>query len=231
MKCRKITALVAILAALSASAGGLSSLTVGGYFDNTSQPAVRVADAGSVEICCSGSWFESGQCTLYVDGEQVATSTGVRESYSLTCPEDSWRSYRLTLRAGDEEITRIVTLYPYAGFSCSLHSLALKNTFIDSRPAGTTRRLRSGDELNIAWSGLWNDAADQSVVTLYRGRGTGGESLGVLVSQNEGCKEGDCPLSARSLPLGQYTLTHFDGVDTLIAYINNVGGGVVILFR
>ncbi len=224
-------ALCVLFVAHAAVAGGMSSLTVGGFLDNNPHPAVRVAGSGAVEVVYSGSWFGSGTCVLYVDGEQVATSSGGNAVYPISFPVDAGRTYCLMLKSGDEEMTRFVTLFPSAGFACSLHSLTLEGRFLDSRPEGTTRRLLSDGKMDITWSGLWNDAADRAVVTLYRGRGTGGESLGEIVAQSEGGTEGTYPLLGNTLPLGVYTLTHYDGVETLVAYVSRGSDGIVVSFK
>ena len=221
------------VAALEASAGTLSSLTVEGYFDNNEVPEARVAGAGeTVEIPFAGSWFDSGSCALYVDDVLVAESDGAERTYALSGVEGAHESHQLVLKSADGVWRKVITLFPYEGYCCLLSSLETGNRRIDARPAGTLRRLKTEEQVDIAWSGIWNDLADRAVVKLYRGSGTDGEHLGDLVVQ-DGRVEGDLPFGSylSSLPLGRYTLTHFDGVETLQAEIEICGGGVVLLLR
>lgn len=214
-----------------AMAGTISSLSVERRLDNGEVPSVVVAGASdSVAVAYAGEWFASGTCDLYVDGVRVGRSSGESATYALAGASDTYRSYRLTLVAGDEKMTKTVTLFPYSGYSCALHSLTLPDAFLDSRPAGTVRRLKSGSTMPVAWSGLWNAGADRAVVTLYSGTGTGGTCLGELVSEGES-DEGTYILSpsALSLDAGPYTLAHFDGVETLFAGFRISGGTIIIL--
>ena len=73
------------MAAHSASAGGLSSLTVGPqHFDTHETPIGRaVDDQGFVPVTFAGDWFESGACELYVDGVLVGTSSGALQTNLL----------------------------------------------------------------------------------------------------------------------------------------------------
>lgn len=216
----------------AATAGTISSLSVERRLDNGDVPSVVVAGASdSVAVAYAGEWFVSGTCDLYVDGVKVGRSTGGPATYALAGASDTYRSYRLTLVAGDEKMTKTVTLFPYSGYSCALHSLTLPDAFLDSRPAGTVRRLKSGSTMPVAWSGLWNAGADRAVVTLYSGTGTGGTCLGELVSEGES-DEGAYILSPSTLSLdaGPYTLTHFDGVETLFAGFR-ISGGMVVIIR
>lgn len=215
----------------AATAGTISSLSVERRLDNGNAPSVVVAGASdSVAVAYAGEWFASGTCDLYVDGVRVGRSSGEPATYALAGTSDAYRSYRLTLVAGDEKMTKTVTLFPYAGYSCALHSLTLSGGFLDSRPAGTVRKLKSGGTMPVAWSGLWNAGADRAVVTLYSGTGAGGTCLGELVSEGES-GEGTYVLSpsAHSLDAGPYTLTHFDGVETLFAGFRISGGTIVII--
>lgn len=233
MKISIVAALMvgSVLSCCSVYAGSISSLTVGEALDSNVAPAVRAADSGQVVVRYSGKWFDSGVCELYVDGELVGTSTSSDSTYALAAGDGTWRSYSLTLKSGDSKTTRFVTVYPSAEFPHSLHSLTQRRNLLDARPAGTVRKIHPGDYMGIAWSALWNEAADQSVVTLYKGTGTGGESLGELVSRTGGGEEGDYDLAERGLPLGRYTLTHFDGVETLVAYLNLTGRGFMLIFK
>lgn len=221
------------VASLGASGGTLSSLTVEGYFDNNEVPEARVAGAGeTVDILISGSWFDSGFCALYVDDALVAESDGAEVTYALSGAEGDHESHQLVLKSADGIWRKAVTLLPAEGWPCLASSLTTGDRYLDARPAGTLRRLKTGDRVDIAWSGLWSELAVRAVVKLYRGSGTDGEHLGDLVVE-EGRIEGDLPFGdyLSSLPFGRYTLTHFDGVETLEAEIEIRGGGVVLLLR
>ena len=233
MKFRKITALVAIMAAITASAGGLSSLTVGPqHFDTHATPIGRaVDDQGYVPVTFAGSWFESGACELYVDGVLVGTSSGALQTNLLAGAEGTWRTYRVTLKSVEGEIVKTITIYPYEGYRCAAHSVSASADFLDARPAGTVRRVKIDKPLPIAWSGSWTNGADRAVVTVYAGIGTAGEVVGEIVN-SEGTDEGVYSLTpglARMVP-GKYTLTHYDGVDTLYAYLS-VSGGMCVIVR
>ena len=223
----------ATFAVCAAMAGGLSSLTVGAYLDNNEIPAARVVDAnGMAMMVIAGEWFDSGACELLVDGVLAATSDGAAQTYALAGAEGTWRTYRVTLRSAEGVLEKLVTLFPSANFSCSLHRLSVKNDFLDSAPAGTVRKIAFGETVPVAWSGMWNDGADGAAVVLYAGRGTGGTMLGRLVDE-AGTDEGICKLASKTSPLpsGHYTLTHFDGVETLTAYLSVRSGGTVFTMR
>ena len=213
--------------------GSLSTMQVSGYFDNHSAPVPYAVDGSdAAEIAIAGDWFASGECDLYVNGALVARSTGPVQTYALPTVSGAYRTYELVLRAGETEERRFVTVFPHAGFACSMHTIDVHHEFLDARPAGTFRKVNPSDAMKIAWSGLWNEGADRSVVTLYRGMGTGGECLGELVDV-EGVEEGVyrlCP-DATQLEPGRYTLTHFDGVEPLVAYLGVKGAGLILLFK
>lgn len=233
---KRIVLAIALVSAciFGANAAGLSSLTVGGYFDNNAAPSVRFSENGTASVVLAGEWFDSGVCELLVDGVAVASSSGTAYEYSLSGLDDTWRTYRLTLKSDECETTRFITFCPSeADFSRSLHNLSIGECFLDSRPAGTVRKVKFSETVPVAWSGIWNDGAEGAVVNLYAGYGTGGTNLGALVSV-EGAREGVYPFSpsALSLVLGDvYTITHFDGIETLTAYFRAVGDGFALIFR
>ena len=223
----------ATFGACAAMAGGLSSRTVCAYLDNGEMPAARVVgEGGTVSLVLAGEWFGSGACELLVDGVSVASSDGSAITYALAGAESTWRTYRITLKSAEGEIERLVTLYPWAGFACSMHHMSVKNDLLDSSPAGTPRKVPFGKAVPVAWSGLWNEGADRSVVTLYAGHGTGGAKLAVPVEVDE-VAEGECAVgpNAPPMPSGDYTLTHFDGVETLTAYLRVNSGRMVFTIR
>lgn len=222
-----------LLAAGAALAGGVSSRTVSAYLDNGDMPAARVVDAnGTVTVVLAGEWFGSGACELLVDGVPVAASGGAAQTYALPGVDGTWRTYRVALKSAEGEVERLVTLYPSADFTCTMHHLSVKNCFLESSPAGTLRKVPFAMAVPVAWSGLWSEGADMAVVTLYAGRGTGGVRLAELVN-SEGNGEGTYALGSPAAPLhsGHYTLTHFDGVETLTAYLRVSSGGTIFTLR
>lgn len=211
----------AALACCPAIAGSVSSMSVYGRLSDSSGPGPVVAGVGStVEVVAEPSWFGASGCRLYVDDELVAESTGGAVVHGLPGTADPYRSYKVTLVAGDTEVTKFVTVFPDSIHRCSMHSLYLNRNFLDSRPAGTVRRWEIRQERDIAWSASWNGSACQALVNLYPGRDTQGVSPRTLVDQ-QGPGEGLYPLvpSEERLSAGIYALTHFDGVETLTAYI------------
>lgn len=230
---RIILSFVAVHVAVAAMAGNLSSLSVTAYHDNSEGGGARVVDEdGAVSIGFAGVWFESGECELFVDGVRVATSDGALSFYSLEGAEDTWKSYHVTLKSDEGEISKVVTLFPFAGYKCAMHSLSREDNMLDSHPAGTLRKIRFGTDIPVAWSTKWSDGADGVSVTLYSGLGTGGEKIGDLVDA-DGPGDGVCVLASKSAPLksGLYTLTHFDGIETLTAYLSVRSGGTVLVLR
>ena len=230
---RSLLVVLSGVAALEASSGTLSTLTVEGYLDNNEVPDARVASAGeTVEITFAGSWFNSGSCVLYVDDMPVAESDGAERTYALSGVDGAHESHQLVLKSAEGVWRKVLTLFPYEGYRCLRSSLEAVNRRLDASPAGALRRLKTDDQVDIAWSGLWNELSDQVVVKLYRGSGTGGELLSDLVVK-EGRVEGDLSFGVylSSLPLGRYTLTHFDGVEMLHAEIEIRGGGMVVILR
>jgi hypothetical protein len=218
--------------AISVAAGGLSSMSAFTYHDNSEALSPRVVDeSGSVLIDFAGDWFESGECELFVDGIAVGSSSGSLSSYLLLGAGNSWKSYFVTLKSGDSEISKVVTLFPYSGYTCSLHSLSQDRNLLDTAPAGAVHKIRFGTEIPVAWSVKWSDGATGAAVTLYSGIGTG-EKMGDIVDTAEQI-EGTYVLASRSTPLksGRYTLTHFDGVETLTAYLSIRSPGTVLVLR
>ncbi len=216
----RLAALV-LAAALSAYAGSISTLSTSFYVDNKELPGPRSAENGSIPIDLSGDWFSSGACELLVDGVVVASSSGALQTYTLAADPTTWHSYRLTLRSDGGETTKVVTVFPYAGFICAMHRLDLLGGRLDARPAGTIRHIISGESMPVTWSAIWNDDATAPVVALRRGNGLDGASLGTLAT-GDADAEGDflfSPKSVRLIP-GLYTLTHFDGIETLTSVID-----------
>lgn len=236
MNAKKISVLfVAAGIAWSVFAGGIASLTTGdSYFDNQANPLPRIVSGEeSAEVAIAGSWFPGGECRLYVDDVLVATSAGALQSIGLPGAADgSSRTYRLVLKSGEGEEVRLLTLFPSADFLCASHAFSLGGRSLDARPAGTARRIRASGETPIAWSSLWSAAADRSVVKIFAGADDSGTCLGELVS-SEGSKEGVAPFKpdAFALERGLYTLSHFDGVETLYASFDVRGDSLMLLVR
>jgi hypothetical protein len=230
---RIILFFIAVHVAVVATAGSLSSLSVAAYHDNSEGVAARVVDGdGAVSISLAGDWFKSGECELFVDGVRVATSDGALSFYSLEGAEDTWKSYYVTLKSEEGEISKVVTLFPSAGYKCAMHSLSREGNMLDSHPAGTIRKVRFGMEIPVAWSTMWSEGAEGVSVSLYSGYGAAGEKLNELVDV-DGQGEGIFVLASKVAPLksGLYTLTHFDGVETLTAYLSVRSGGTVVVLR
>ena len=230
---RTIFSCVVALAVMSAMAGSLSSMSVTAYHDNGNSAGPRVVDEnGAISIDFAGEWFDSGECELFVDGVRVATSDGELTSYILEGAEGTWKSYHVTLKSDAHEISKVVTLFPFAGYSCSLHSLSQDGNMLDTHPAGTVRKIRFGTEIPVAWSTMWNEGAEGAEVALYSGFGTDGEKLNDVIGVNAP-GEGVCVIASKTAPLksGRYTLTHFDGTETLTAYLSIRSGGTVVVLR
>ena len=211
---------------------GLSSMTVGPqHFDTHATPLGRAVDGeGYVPVTFAGSWFESGACELYVDGVLVGSSAGALQTNLLAGAEGTWRTYRVTLKSVEGEQTKLITIFPYQGYRCEAHSISAAADFLDARPAETVRKVPIDKPLPVAWSGSWTNGADRAVVRVYAGIGTEGEVVGEIVN-SEGTGEGVYSLTpglARMVS-GKYTLTHYDGVETLYAYLSVRGGTCVIL--
>lgn len=224
--------LVAACAALSAAADSIASLSTTAYIDNHANPAPRVAENGSMHIDLCGDWFDSGSCELLVDGAVVASSSGALQTYDLAADPATWRSYELTLRSQEGETTKYVTIFPYPGFVCSLHTLSFVGCALDARPAGTVRKIGKEETMPVTWSAIWNDGGEAPVVALRSGTGLEGSLIATLVS-GESDTEGDITFSPRPYHLasGRYTLTHFDGVETLTSMVEVRGSGFVFFVR
>ena len=227
-----LSCLLISVSVLPASAGGLSSLSVGPqHFDTHETPIGRaVDDQGYVPVLFAGDWFDSGACELYVDGVLVGTSSGALQTNLLAGTEGTWCTRRVTLKSLEGEQTKLITIFPYQGYRCTEHSLSVASDFLDARPAGTVRKVKIEKPLPVVWSGNWTNGADRAVVRVYAGIGTEGTLVGELVN-SEGTDEGVYSLTpglARMVS-GKYTLTHYDGVDTLYAYLSVRGGTCVIL--
>ena len=112
-----------------------------------------------------------------------------------------------------------------------MHSLSREGNMLDSHPAGTIRKVRFGMEIPVAWSTMWSEGAEGVSVSLYSGIGADGEKLNGLAEDGPG--EGIFALVSKLAPLksGLYTLTHFDGVETLTAYLSVRSGGTVVVLR
>lgn len=221
-----------MLAAGAVAAGSMSSMTVSSYFDNGEVPAVRVVGAGdNVSVGASGDWFDSGTCELLVDGISVGVSDGPLVYSLLSGDGDTWKSYRLTLKSAEGEIEKVLTFFPTADFTCALHSLSVKDSMLDTTPDGKPRKVRHGALIPVAWSGKWNADATGAEVKLYSGYGTEGTPVDLVCAEGQG--EGDAYVGGKEIPLasGHYTLTHFDGVETLTAYLSVRNGGVVFILR
>lgn len=213
-------AVFALSATLSAFANGLSTRSVTNFLDSATPPGPRIAENGTVPIALAGEWFPSGACELVIDGASAASSSGAFATYLLAANPTTWTNHVLTLRSSEGETTRYLTIYPYAGFRCAFHRIRLAGNVIDARPAGTVRRLDPDSVLPVTWSAIWNEGASAPVVTLRDGDGAAAPALATLLSNPTG-PEGDFDFSPKPLRLGagRYTLTHFDGVETLFAPI------------
>jgi hypothetical protein len=108
--------------------------------------------------------------------------------------------------------------FPSLGFHCNIHSLDFDGRGLDARPAGTIRRLMADATTPVTWSSIWNDGAQAPVVALRRGNGVEAPLLDTLVSGVTE-SEGEFPFSPHAFHLvpGLYTLTHYDGIETLMA--------------
>jgi hypothetical protein len=217
--------------ATSVYCAGMSSLTTAPeYFDNNVAPAPRIAAAGdAVEIFVGDPQSEA---EVFVNGVKVAAEDGARAVSLAGAPDDGYVTYRIDLKTRNETATRFITLFPSPAFVCAVHDLAQKNSFLDSRPAGTVRRVSCNGPVPVAWSSLWSTNATSSLVTVYAGGDTNGTCVGTLVASPAGM-EGMLTLkpTAAGLQRGLYTLVHSDGGETLLAYLNVVGDSLKLVFR
>ncbi len=206
--------------AAPAFASGLSYLSVTAYLDSHENPVPRAAEDGSVPINLAGNWFDSGSCELLVDGSVVASSADALQTYALAADATTWRNYTLTLRSEEGETTRVITVLPYAGFLCSIHYLDHGVCDLDARPVGTVRRLLTDSTMPVTWSAIWNDEATAPVIAIRKGNGLEGDLIDTLLT-GEADEEGDFSFVPHTYRLGPglYTLTHYDGVETLWSVI------------
>ena len=214
-------------------ASTISSMTCSSYVNNNESELGRVVGSNqTANVIFDGKWFSSGECELFVNDVLVGSSSNDYLTYTLTGSNDSLCTYRLTLKSDLGEINKVVNFLPTAEFPCAFHTVSISNSFLDSRPAGTVRRLAPKDSLPVVWSGIWNHAADSSVVTLYKGNGTSSEAIAMLVDSSDG-SEGVYKFSRKDkrLPGGLYTLTHFDGVERLIAYVDVLTSGLILTVK
>ena len=211
---------IASMAVLIAKAGSISSLSTSTFLDSYANPAPRAAENGTVPIDLSGGWFASGACELLVDGVVVASSSGALQTYALAADPANWHNYTLTLRSQEGETTLILTTLPYPGFLCRIHYVDFGVCPLDARPAGTIRRLVTDGAMPVTWSSIWNEGAQAPVVALRRGNGLEGPLLETLVS-GETDAEGEFSFSPHPYRLvpGLYTLTHYDGIETLMSVL------------
>ena len=217
--------------ASSVYCAGMSSLTTEPeYFDNNAVPAPRIAAAGDeVEVFVGDSQAES---EVFVNGVKVTPQDGARTVSLAGAPDDGYVTYRIDLKTQNGTDTRFITLFPSSAFVCTVHDLVQKNSFLDSRPAGTVRRVSCNGPVPVAWSSLWSTNATSSLVAVYAGGDTNGTYVGTLVASPAGM-EGMLTLkpTAAGLQRGLYTLVHSDGGETLLAYLNVVGDSLKFVFR
>ena len=225
---------ILLLSAFSLSAASLSSLSCNDRLDNNCNPAPVVCTNEDREFALQidADWFGESEALLYTNGVLAASSTGGAQELILQGASDTYRSYILTLKAGDREFTKVVTIFPSADYSCSLHSLARDRQFLDSHPAGTLRRLKAYNPMDISWSGLWSENGDRAEVKLYKGADGEGGLVAELVSVDTP-EEGTLEFlpSASSITTGIYTFRHFDGVETLSASFSFTDRSLWLILR
>ena len=219
------------LLAVAARGANVSSLEADGFLDNGEIPSLRVVSDEGIEIPFSGEWM-GGRCELFVDGVSVGTSYSAQSLHTISGDGDALKTYRLTLESELGSITKFVTFVPSPDFCSAMHALESDVAAIDARPAGTVRRLKVGKTMPLAWSSLWSETADMVKVEVRKGHAADGESLGTLVDAGAPA-EGTFmfSLGIAGLAPGPYTLTHFDGVETLFAYVNITGTGLLMIVR
>ena len=219
-----------VLTAFVSSASQVSALETTAYFDSHSILRPCVGDVATVAY--AGAWFASGTCQLFVDGVLVGTSDGAIKTYRIVGDPQASQTHTLTLKSGDTEINRVVTIYPSEDYVGRTHTVVLENNMLDSHPAGTLRRVRYDETASIAYSTFWNAATTGATVKLYRGDSASGEPISVLIEKEADC-EGAFRLTAKTMKLapGRYTLTHADGVETLVAHLDVRGAGLLVIFR
>jgi len=218
--------------AAALNAASISSLSTESYLDNHESPKIMYADAGgNTNITFEGAWFESGSCELLVNGKSVGVSSETAGIYRLPIAADAVSSFSLTLKTESGEMTKHIAVFPSAGFKCSCHGLNADKKFLDSHPAGTVRRVKFSSSIPVAWSAKWSDGADRAVVDLYKGRGVSGTALNLVSVESVADGEFELVPSRDSLPCGKYTLTHYDGNETLVAYVDVRHEGFTLVFR
>lgn len=215
-------------------ASSLSSLSCTDRLDNNREPVPVVSADENLELTLQidADWFGENEVSLFTNGVLAASSTGEIEELVLQGSPDTYTSYTLSVKAGDREFTKVVTIFPSADYTCSFHSLVRDRQSLDSRPAGTLRKIMAYLPLEVAWSSLWNEGTQAPVVKLYKGADVSGEELSVLVDSPE-AEEGFVTMLPESEDLrdGVYTLTHFDGVETLTAYIKVKNRSLYLLLK
>jgi hypothetical protein len=225
---------ILLLSAFKLSASSLSSLSCTDRLDNNREPAPVVCADESRELTLQidADWFGESEVSLFTNGVLAASSTGGIEEFVLKGSPDTYTSYFLSVKAGDKEFTKVVTIFPNADYTCSLHSLIKDRQSLDSRAAGTLRKILAYLPLDISWSSLWNEGAEAPVVKLYKGADASGEELSILLDSPE-AEEGLVAMlpEAEDLKDGVYTLTHFDGIETLTAYIKVKNRSLYLLLK
>ena len=224
-------AVIFALLAVAARGANVSSLETDGFLDNGEIPSLRIATEEGVAIPYAGEWM-GGRCELFVDGVSVGSSDSAPSLHTISGDGDALKTYRLTLESESGSITKFVTFVPSPDFCSAMHTLESDEANIDARPVGTVRRLNIAKTMPLSWSSLWSQGADMAKVEICQGYSTTGDSLGTLIEKGASV-EGVCAFSPRSAGLtpGQYTLTHFDGVETLFAYVNITGTGLLMIVR
>jgi hypothetical protein len=225
---------ILLLSAFSLSAASLSSLSCNDRLDNNREPVpvVPADENHELTLQIDADWFGESEVSLFTNGVLAASSTGEVEEFVLKGSPDTYTSYFLSVKAGDKEFTKVVTIFPSADYTCSLHSLSRDRQRLDSRAAGTLRKILAYLPLDISWSSLWNEGAEAPVVKLYKGADASGEELSILLDSPE-AEEGLVAMLPESEDLkdGVYTLTHFDGVETLTAYIKVKNRSLYLLLK
>lgn len=222
---------VALMAGI-AGAGRIATGISDGYLDNRDRNRVCYADEErSVSVLLDGSWY-GAPASLSVDGELVL-SVAADESDAYILPAGAGAvTYTLELRAGELHEQMLLTVLPRRGMCARIVSLSSVNPFLDSWPAGTLRVLDSKKAvLPTAYSSLWNADATGAEVRVFD---MSGRELTAqpLVSEGEGA-EGLSGFSPDALGLDgfRFRLTHFDGCQTLEAFVRAKGSGFVLIFR
>ena len=215
-----------------ASAGLIATGSSEGYLD-TRELGNRFCYADeerTISIALDGAWY-GAPAELYVNGK-LALSVGATERGTYVLPvADGLGTFALELRSGGETATTLLTVLATRGVVVRIGSMSSEGQFLDSRPAGTKRVLTSWKAvLPTAYSSLWNlgaTGAEVRVFDLLSGREL---TERPLVSEGAGA-EGTYPFSPDALGLDglKFKLTHFDGQETLEAFVHVKGGAALIL--